>query len=161
MSTRHRFPRRLRGTMANALAVGLLLLPQAAVAAVSCTFRSAVGANFGAYDVFAQLANDNGVGRLSIRCQGGRGPPIHVSLSTGQSANYASRVMRRGGNALNYNLYTSAARSVVWGDGTGSSSSVAAAVNSTTTLNIFGRIPAGQDARVGVYSDTIVTTVDF
>ena len=69
--------------------------------------------------------------------------------------------MRSGTNQLNYNLYTDAARTVVWGNGSGTSSIQTVARNRTTTLNVYGQIPAGQDAVVGNYTDTILATVTF
>jgi spore coat protein U-like protein len=69
--------------------------------------------------------------------------------------------MKSGANLLNYNLYTSAARNVVWGDGTGGSNTMSATANGSTTLNIFGQIPASQDAAVGTYTDSITATVNF
>jgi spore coat protein U-like protein len=69
--------------------------------------------------------------------------------------------MKSGGNILNYNLYTSAARIVVWGDGSGGSSTMSVNRNNTTTLSVFGQIPAGQDAAVGAYTDNITTTISF
>jgi spore coat protein U-like protein len=69
--------------------------------------------------------------------------------------------MRNGGNSLGYNLYTSASRNVVWGDGTGGSSTMIVNKNRNTTLSVFGQIPAGQDVAVGTYSDNITTIINF
>jgi spore coat protein U-like protein len=96
---------------------------------------------------------------MSIKCSGGANSVI--SLSAGQSNNYASRVMRSGVNSLNYNLYTSAARDLVWGDGSGGSTVISTGKNAGITLNIFGQIPAGQDAATGVYIDNISVTINF
>jgi spore coat protein U-like protein len=139
----------------------LAAVSQPSLAAPSCTFTSVTAVSFGNYDVFATLPNNNGVGSLTIRCIGGGGPSFVVTLSTGQSNSYASRVMKSGVNPLNYNLYTSAARTVVWGDGTGGSSAGTAPANGTTALSVFGQIPAGQDAAVGTYTDSITATVNF
>lgn len=134
---------------------------QASLAATSCMFTSVSPVNFGAYDIFSTLPNNNGVGSLTIDCKGSGNDNFEVSLSAGQSHSYAMRVMRSGSNRLNYNLYTSADRSVVWGDGHGSSQVVTVRKNKATTLSVFGQIPAGQDAAVGTYTDPIVATVTF
>jgi spore coat protein U-like protein len=139
----------------------LMLLPAASFAATSCTFDSSSAVNFGSYNVFATLPNNNGIGSLIIHCQGGNVQAYDVTLSTGLSNNYATRVMMSGVNTLNYNLYTSTARSVIWGDGTGGSSLMSVGKNTTTTLSVFGQIPAGQDAAVGIYTDSIITTITF
>lgn len=153
--------RGLRRWLLYASALWLAALSQPLFAAPSCSFNSASAVSFGNYNVFDALPNNNGVGSIRIRCVGGGGPTFVVTLSTGQSNSYAMRFMNSGVNRLNYNLYTSTARSVIWGNGSGGSSVMSVSRNATTTLSIFGQIPAGQDASVGVYSDSIVTTVNF
>lgn len=153
--------RAMRLMLLSASVAGFALVAQPAVAAPSCTFQTVTAVSFGAYDVFATVPNNNGVGSLTIRCARGGGPAFAVTLSTGQSNNYASRVMKSGVNQLNYNLYTSSARTTVWGDGTGGSSAFATNADATAILSVFGQIPAGQDAAVGTYTDSIVATVTF
>lgn len=138
----------------------LAIWPLAAQAARFCSFSSAVPVSFGIYDVYAAAANNAGVGSITINCSGGGGP-FNVALSTGQSLTYAMRVMNSGANKLNYNLYTSAGRSVVWGDGSGVSQVMTVARNTQTRLDIFGQIPPLQDVAVGSYSDIIIATVNF
>lgn len=136
----------------------LYLLP--AQAAQSCSFSAINSVSFGVYDVNSPLNNNNGVGSLNIRCQGG-GSSATVTLSTGQSNRYSSRQMKSGSDSLNYNLYTSATRTVVWGNGMGGSSTMSADPNSNTTLSIFGMIPANQDAAVGIYTDSMTAIINF
>lgn len=150
-----------RRALLGATAVGLVTLSPVACAAPSCSFNSASGVNFGAYDVFAAAPNNNGVASLTIHCQNGGGPTFVVTLSAGQSNSYLARTMKSGGNMLNYNLFTSAARSIVWGDGSGGSDTVRVGRNADTMLSVFGQIPAGQDAAAGTYADNIVVTVNF
>ncbi|MDP1718145.1 MAG: spore coat U domain-containing protein [Burkholderiales bacterium] len=151
--------RGLCNTALRACGVLLAILSQPALAA-NCSFTSVTAISFGSYNVFAASPNDSGVGTIQINCIGGEANML-VTLSTGQSGNYAARLMNSGADLLTYNLYTNAARNVIWGDGTGGSSTMAADRNSTTTLSIFGRIPGGQDAAVGTYSDFIIATVNF
>jgi spore coat protein U-like protein len=69
--------------------------------------------------------------------------------------------MMSGRNHLDYNLYTSADRSAVWGDGHGGSQLMTVRKNKVTTLSVYGQIPAGQDVAIGTYTDPIVATVTF
>ncbi len=69
--------------------------------------------------------------------------------------------MTGGGSSLNYNLYTTSGRTIVWGNGTGGSNTRTASRNTNTTLSIFGEIPAAQDVAVGSYLDSITATVNF
>jgi spore coat protein U-like protein len=138
------------------------LLSQTFPAAAACRFKSISDISFGAYDVFSALPNTSGVGSLTISCSGGgEHSNFDVTLSTGQSNSYAYRIMKNGPNSLNYNLYTNAARTVVWGNGTGSSSVMSASRNGTTLLSVFGLIPDGQDVAFGTYTDSITATVNF
>jgi spore coat protein U-like protein len=142
-------------------AVLIIVMWQPLSALADCSFRSVTDVGFGAYNVFDTLPNASGVGSITIKCQGGPGNAYDVTLSTGQSHSYTSRFMNSGTNTLTYNIYTSASRSIVWGDGHGGSSSQTAYKNSTTTLSLFGQIPAGQDVATGMYTDNLIATVNF
>jgi spore coat protein U-like protein len=131
-----------------------------AVSAPKCSFFTASSVDFGTYNVFEVTPNNFGVGSIAISCQGGGGP-FKVSLSTGQSHSFGAREMQSGTSHLSYNLYTTAARSVVWGDGSAASGTLSAGRNTTTRLDIFGQIPALQDAAIGTYTDSIVAIVNF
>jgi spore coat protein U-like protein len=133
-------------------------LPLSARAA--CQFTSVSDVNFGSYNVFARSHNNDGVGSLRIKCQGG-GKAATVMLSAGQSHNFSPRTLRSGAHLLNYNLYTSAARTIVWGDGSAGTSTMTAGKNANSELDVFGSIPEGQDPAVGNYTDNIVVTVNF
>jgi spore coat protein U-like protein len=143
-------------------------------AAVTCTI-STPGLAFGSYDVFAAGAT-NGNATLSITCsldpsdQGAQKlVPYVVSLSTGSSGSFVQRTMKSGSNALAYNIYTSNAYSVVWGDGTGSTGTQSGShvLNSghptlTGTFTGYGRIPALQDVAVASnYADNVTVTVSW
>jgi spore coat protein U-like protein len=129
-----------------------------ALARPSCTFTSVSPVNFGTYDVFAAAPNNSGVGSITIRCQGGNGSFV-VTLSN--SHGVTPRVMNSGGNTLNYNLYTSAARNQVWGDDSGGTRTRTVDGTATTRLDIFGQIPPGQDVATGTYGDNITAIVNF
>jgi spore coat protein U-like protein len=76
--------------------------------------------------------------------------------------------MKSGANPLGYNLYTSAALTSVWGDGTGSTVTVSGSLPLTTgsrvqtvTVNVYGNVPALQDAKVGAYNDNVTMTLTY
>lgn len=145
-----------------AVAVSLSALAPGILAAVKCTVTT-TPVVFSAYNVWDQFPNNSGIGSVSIDCTGGGGGGggSSVTLSTGQSNSYALRTMKSGANTLDYNLYTTAARDLVWGDGNGGSSSLTTDKNATVTLNVFGQIPAGQDVAVGTYTDSVTVFVEF
>ena len=74
------------------------------------------------------------------------------------------RTLRKGSEVLQYNLYRNAARTTIWGDGTGGTSVYSLANppnNSNVNLTIYGRIPAQQDVSAGNYSDTVSAVINF
>ncbi len=122
---------------------------------------------FGA--VNASAASVDSVGDVSVTCTDAPGTLIHYSLSlnAGLAGAFAPRKMRSAGGAtMQYNLYMDAARSIVWGDGTGGAANVAAAYSitgATVTKHypVYGRIFAGQNVPPGDYGDSILISLDF
>jgi spore coat protein U-like protein len=58
----------------------------------------------------------------------------------------------------------SGARAILWGDGTGGTQTypqVLPPLNQDITVQVFGRIPAGQDVSAGVYTNTVTVTIFF
>lgn len=130
---------------------------------------TATGVNFGGYDIFDNVARD-ATGTVTVTCnapqQNPNAPlPVMISLSPGNSGNFAQRKMQTAGGTgpLLYNLFTNAACSTIWGDGSGSSSVVNNFVTKNTplTATIFGRIPPRQNVSTGQYSDLITVTIQW
>jgi len=152
----------LQRTIFRAALAGYAVVAGSVWADTGCII-SATSVNFGSYDVFSlpSVPNDSGVGSVSVGCASGGGKIFPVTLSPGQSGSYAARTMNNGLSLLTYNLYTDSARTIVWGDGSGGSSSMEIPKKSTRKFTVYGRIPGGQDAAVGIYTDLIVATVIF
>jgi spore coat protein U-like protein len=129
-----------------------------AAPASACTI-STTSVAFGTYNPGSATALD-GTGAVNLICPTSvRTGPV-VSISTGNSGSYAPRRMNSGTNTLDYNLYTSATRVTVWGNGTAGTARVTAP-RLTSSTPIYGRIPAGQNVRAGTYTDTLTVTVTF
>lgn len=132
--------------------------------AMSCSFSAVSGVSFGGYNVFSSASLDS-TGSVSIVCHGiGAGDALTIDLSRGGASSYFPRSLSGGSGALSYNLFLDAARTVVWGDGTtgtGHFGPVTPGEGVTATATIYGRIPARQNAAVGVYADTITVTINF
>lgn len=148
-----------------------LLVCVDARAAADCTI-STTGVFFGNYDPLV-TTNTDATGDLTVVCTHLSGGATHVNytvaLSAGSSGSYAQRRMRAGVAILNYNLFDSAARTRIWGNGTGGTSRVAGSLRvnpgahriAEASHPIHGRIPALQAVATGNYSDTIVVTLTF
>ena len=118
---------------------------------------------FGTYDVLNPAPLDT-TGNIIYRCEG-RDRNIRITLNTGGAPSFATRRMLSGGNQLFYNLFMNAARTVIWGDGTGGTQFLFVSNpqpnNQNITVPVFGRIPALQDVGVGNYTNTITATINF
>lgn len=135
----------------------------------SCTFAATptTAVAFGAYDPTSGTANDVGVGTIVARCTNSTGYTLSLGLGGGAGADYsAGRFMTGGvsGDLLRYNLYTTAGRLTVFGDGTdgsatvgGTGTGIGVAFNQTTS--VYGRIFTLQDLSADTYSDSV--TVDL
>lgn len=159
-----------RGWVRAGLAT-LMLLASVETQAVDCTI-STTGVAFGVYDAALPGPTD-ATGDLRVRCThvagGAARTSYTIALSAGNSGNFTQRRLRAGTAVLNYNLFDSATRTRIWGNGTGGSVLVSGSllVNpgkfSVNELAhpIYGRIPARQSADTGSYSDTIMVTLTF
>jgi spore coat protein U-like protein len=100
----------------------------------------------------------------SITAQCTNGDAWKIALNGGGSGNVGARQMQRsgGGGTIGYGLYTNAAHSVPWGDGTGSSSTVTGVGTGTSqVVTVYGAVPAQTTPAPGSYSDTITATISF
>jgi spore coat protein U-like protein len=104
---------------------------------------------------------------ISIKCT--KNSPYTISLNRGATAGgtVAQRLMGAGANTLQYNLYTTAAHTIIFGDGSGSSQTVAGTGSGVATANsvtVFGQLPDNATNQLAVpanYTDTITVTVTY
>ena len=108
-------------------------------------------------------ANVDGTGGLSITCTNGTAWSAAAGVGAGSGASYANRRMTSGANLLNYNIYTSAARTTVWGNGTSGTSAIAGTGSGTLqSVTVYGRVGSGQTSvPAGAYADTVAVTVTY
>jgi spore coat protein U-like protein len=152
------------------MAVLLGLVARPAVAATTCAV-AASPVNFGVYDPLLATPDDT-AGTITVTCSN-RPPPGNVDLvyllrlSRGLAGTFRPRQMAAGTERLDYNLYLTAARNLIWGDGTEltlflpGSMRLTGNRTFTQTHTIYARMPARQDAQIGSYVDTIVVTLEF
>lgn len=132
--------------------------------AITCSVVSVSGVSFGTYDVLSVSPVDT-AGTLTFNCTSVLGSDnIVVDISAGGSSSFAARELVAGSDVLEYNLYTNAGRSTVWGDGSSGTSHYGPAnpPNGTNfSLTVYGRVPAQQDVPAGSYTDTVVVTIQY
>jgi spore coat protein U-like protein len=99
---------------------------------------------------------------LAWRCSAGFNTAI--TIGPGGSADQENRALLFGAIPLAYNLYTDITFGTIWGDGTGTTSTVPAAGTGMAIVGntiVYGRIPlaAAQTAVTGIYTDTVLVTI--
>lgn len=109
----------------------------------------------------------NANGTVTVACTvvaGNTLPSFTAALDAGIAGSFAPRQMDFAGTRLNYNLYTDAAHTIVWGDGTGGTSTQsydASGAQGQVNFTVYGQMPAGQYVAPGSYADTITVTVSY
>jgi spore coat protein U domain-containing protein, fimbrial subunit CupE1/2/3/6 len=133
--------------------------------ASTCTV-SANPLSFGTYQ--PGQGNASASTTLAVRCT--RGAPFSVALNAGiGGGSVTQRLMSMGASRLQYNLYTTAAHTAVWGDGTQSTATVSGVGRgfgsaAAITQTVYGQVPdtpANVDLAPGLYSDTITVIVSY
>jgi len=118
---------------------------------------------FGAYDpVVANVTNPlDGIGSVVIACT--QGTTSTIGLSVGANAQGAVRRLSDGASAfMTYEMYQDSTRTVLWGDsGAERLDAGTAPSRDPRTFTVYGRVAQGQDVPVGVYTDSVVATVNF
>lgn len=89
---------------------------------------------------------------------------LNAGLTTG--ATTAQRLMASGTDTMQYNLYTDAGRTTVWGNSAAAPawvSGTGAGMGTAQVLNVYGRVAAGQtNLAVGTFTEpTITVTVTY
>lgn len=148
-------PKPVRRRTGGAALLAMLVFSSPAAAAAVCTV-SPQGVNFGTYDRLSASPLD-GVGNINVSCDAVTS--FSIALGAG-GGSYASRSMTSGVDRMSYNLYTGAARLVVWGDGTGNTDTVSA-TSTGGDFTVYGQVPAGQNLPASSYADMIVVTVTY
>ncbi|MGE0180023.1 MAG: spore coat U domain-containing protein [Sphingomonas sp.] len=157
-----------------ALILGACAVPQAVFAATttsSLNVTATVTANctvstsalaFGNVNVIGG-SNVDGSGSLSVTCTSGTAWSAAADVGAGSGASFTNRRMSSGGNTLNYNLYTTAARTTVWGNGTASTGTLSGTgTGSAQSVTVYGRVGSGQSGvPAGSYADTVSVTVTY
>ena len=143
----------------------LAMLPCVAWAIPDDCVPTMSGLVFGVYDTINPTF---GTTTVSVSCENPSGPAktfnYSLRLSSGPGS-YASRSMTGTGDTLSFNLYTSAAYSTIWGDGTAGTGVVTGSISvpgGTTLVDtkvVYGRITAPQNVLPGSYATATPITL--
>jgi spore coat protein U-like protein len=125
----------------------------------SCTVVGGVPLAFGI--VTPGVQRDGSVA-VTATCTVGTPYTLALDAGTGVGATAAVRRMTSGAATLDYALYQDVARTTPWGDGTaGTSTRSSTGTGLLQSFTVYGRVPSGAVAEVGVYTDTITVTATY
>jgi spore coat protein U-like protein len=115
--------------------------------------------DFGAYNSGgAQLL---GTTVLQSTCTPGTTYNVALNKGTTSGGTINQRKMASGSNTLNYQLYSDAAHSAIWGETVGTDTVVGSGTGLAQNHTVYGSIPAAQLVPAGNYTDTITVTVSY
>lgn len=123
---------------------------------------SATPLDFGSVGLLT--GNRDAASTLTVQCTASAPYSIALNAGTGNGANVAARRMTRSGGqqTVGYQLYSDAARTVPWGDGSRGTSTVGGTGTGTAQpLNVYGRIPPQVTPTPGTYADTVTATITY
>ncbi len=140
---------------------GVFTLTVSAVVTTDCLI-SVTNIDFGQVGLINNPVNSTGT--INTTCT--VNAPYSISLSAGQGAGatVSARKMTRsgGGDVLAYALYTSAARTSLWGDGTNGTSTLSSTGTGATQSNtIYASVLAPASVPPGTYVDTVIATITY
>lgn len=132
----------------------------------SCSI-TANNLNFGSNQGLLTSAVD-GSTTLGVICSNTTPYAVALNAGTVSGSTIASRLMAgtsagNTGTTLGFQLYTDAARSTIWGDGTTGSTVGGTGTGSLTpqTLTVYGRVLAQSTPKPDTYQTTITATVTY
>ena len=87
----------------------------------------------------------------------------NVGLNEGTSpgATVNQRKMVAGANSLNYQLYSDASRSTIWGNTPGTDTVTGVGTGTAQNHTVYGTVPAAQVVPAAEYSDTITVRIYY
>lgn len=102
-----------------------------------------------------------GTTTLKATCTPGSSYNLGLNEGTSPGATVNQRKMVSGTQALNYQLYSDAARTTIWGNTTGTDTVTGVGTGLAQDHTVFGSVPAAQVIPAGDYIDTITVRIYY
>lgn len=131
-------------------------MPVSATVQATCSITASPLA-FGTYSS-AQL---DAATTLAVNCTNTTSYNVGLDAGGGTGATVAQRKMVNGAQTLNYTVYSDTGRANVWGATVGTNTVAGTGTGAVQTLNVYGRIAAGQAPTPGSYVDTLTATITY
>ena len=139
-------------------------MPVRSQVAVNCSFQTSPSLSFLGYDpsgINSTVPLDQTT-LLQINCT--RGATTTIGIDNGTHAGQASigtRALARGNRHLGYDIYQDSGRNTLWTNAGAGLYNYVSPSSLPTTISIYGRIFASQNAPTGIYTDTLVITINY
>ena len=121
---------------------------------------TATDLNFGTYSSQAGTPLQ-GTTLLRATCTPGSSYNVGLNEGTSPGATVNQRKMVSGAQALNYQLYSDASRSRIWGNTIGTDTVTGVGTGLPVDHTVFGAVPAAQVVPAGDYADTITVRIYY
>jgi spore coat protein U-like protein len=150
------------------MAVALLTMTGAAFAAGTATTNLSVTTNvqdacrissnpgtvdFGNYDPTDPSDNTAGQTSFGYKCSKGTNYKVYITRN--------NQMLMGGADSLSYDLYSDASRTIVFPAIPADATQQTSANNGVVTVNIYGKIPAGQDVSAGAHTENDTITIEY
>lgn len=141
-------------TTTSTFQVNATVLKSCEISAADLTFTAFAPATAG--------GNEDASSSISVQCTNTTPYTIALDAGTGGGDVTTERLMTGpGADTLSYNLYTDAARSVIFGDGVAGMALAGTGDGSLKSEVVYGRIVKNQFVTPGNYSSTVGVTVTY
>lgn len=124
-----------------------------------CSIISAPNINFG--NVGVLTANLDITSTLTVSCTPGTIYALALDAGSAAGSTVTNRLMAQGANTLQYQLYSDASRTQVWGVTPGTDTQGGTGTGSNTVYTIYARLPPQSTPPVGVYTSTVTATISY
>lgn len=125
----------------------------------SCVINSTSTLDFGTTGMLT--ANVDSTSTLAVQCTNTTPYSIGLDAGLGTGATVAVRKLTNGTKLINYSLYTSSARTTVWGNTVGTDTVAGTGNGASQSYTVYGRVPAQTTPAPAAYTDTITVTVTY
>jgi len=131
-----------------------------------CVINSTATLNFGSPGVLGGsggTTNTDQTTTLAVQCTNTTPYDIGLDQGTTTGALVSQRLLLNSvtGETVNYNLYTDAPRSVIWGNTVSTNTVHATGTGSSVSYTIYGRVPPQSTPTPGNYTDTVTVTITY
>ncbi len=100
--------------------------------------------------------------QIEVNCTNSTQWNVGLNEGTCSGGSIIARCMTGPGSALlNYNLFSNASATTVWGNTVGVDTVSGVGQSTTQLITVFGVVPGGQSVPPGGYADTITATITF